>query len=307
MSTPTVETASVIQDKLQATDGAITIENLCLDHHWEDVKQLLETEEWPFIKEDLEVSHAQDKAFGLIAKRYGKISGFFTVHNFGDTAYLDMMIVEKAERNSVAMAAELWRHASAEAMNRGFTTKVAHCTNDSAPLLRLFGFKKTMNFTLLRREATTGQKNQTEITYLDSSALTDLVDLDEEVFSARRESWISNLLEQKTTRFVGTYKDNRLMASICLRTRRDNSLCIDSANSLDFRFLTNLLESVISNFSHKRLECFVKTDGVLHEYLLANGFTVPDFFKPIGPLDELRHGDENQIGTGQHVHTLSWI
>ncbi|MDD0976655.1 hypothetical protein [Pseudomonas fontis] len=287
--------------------GEITIEALSLDQHWAALEHLLKIEEWPFIRADLEVSHAQDRAFGLVARRNGEIKGFFTAHNFDDIVYLDLMVVEKSERTNVAMAAELWRCARQEIAKHGFRAQVAHCTNDSAPLLRLFGFTTSSSFTLVRREVLGAQRHAAPLAFLDHTALADLVELDAQVFGVRRESWISHLLGQPSTRFVGRYEAGHLTASVCLRTRRDNSLCIDAANSHDFQALVGLLDTVFAGLPDSRFECFVKTDSALHQYFLGNGFVVPEFFTPIGPLDELRLGAEHQVGSAANVYALAWL
>ncbi len=106
---------------------------------------------------------------------------------------------------------------------------------------------------------------------------------------------------------LGSYENKKLIASVCLRERRDNSLCLDMCNALESSSLFSLLDKVINTYSHKRLECFVKTDSDLHHYLTLKGFYVPDFFTKIGPLVELRNGEQHNIGSGQYMRTLSWI
>ena len=60
---------------------------LNLDTDWADIDRLMTTEEWPFLRSDLELSHSQPH-LGMAARKDGKFAGFFNTHSFGDVAYL---------------------------------------------------------------------------------------------------------------------------------------------------------------------------------------------------------------------------
>lgn len=279
---------------------------LDLDAHWPEVDRLLTLEEWPFIRADLEVSHQQPRAFGLVAAEGASLRGLFTVHSFGEVAYLDLFIVERDDRNT-STAFELWFGIGRELKRRGFQGSVAHCTQDSGPLLRAFGYQPGATFTLLRREGRPGGGGSGGISTLDRSAVPALVALDRQVFGIPRPQWISALMEQPSTRFVGAHRGSQLVASLCLRERRGHSYCLDACNALAFEALEPLLDGVLRQHGDRRLECFVKDGSDLDHHLRGAGFEVPDFFEPIGPLVEYRDGATSPVGAGPHLRNLSWI
>lgn len=286
--------------------GNFVIEPMDLHRHWRAVERLLEIEEWPFVRADFEVSEAQERAIALVVRAGEEVVAFFTVHHFGDIAYLDMVVVHPDRRKDVLMAGELWRQVKLRMKRNGFTSFVAHCTRSSANIVRILRYRPGISFSLLRKDAEPACTARA-VTPLDESALEELITLDAEVFGIRRENWIRTLMWQPSTRFFGRYEDERLVASACLRERRDNSLCIDACNALRFEPLERLLDNVIQAHPHKRLECFVKHGGDLQLYLEANGFRVPAFFAEIGPLVEYRLGPELEVGLGPALRTLSWI
>jgi hypothetical protein len=297
-----------LKNRGTAQSSEILIEKLDLDRHWEGVNRLLELEEWPFIRADLEVSDEQERAIGLVAHIGGVIKGFFTIHHFGDIGYLDMVIIDPSERRNLTLANDLWGRAKAEMIKNGFTSKVAHCTRSTARFLRVLGYRPGITFWLLRKDAT--QSNPpADVTarVLSLEYLPRLVELDEQVFGTSRHHWLKALSTQPSATFVGRLQGDELLASVCLRERRENSLCIDSCNGLDGGNVAAVIDEILTSYPHKRLECFVRDGTDLHSGLLANGFYVPDFFTPIGPLVELRQGPVDQVGTGPHVRTLSWI
>jgi len=291
-----------------AQSNELVIEKLDLDRHWGGINRLLELEEWPFIRADLEVSDEQERAIGLVARVGGLIKGFFTIHHFGDIGYLDMVIIDPSERRNLTLANDLWGRAKAEMLKHGFTSKVAHCTRSTARFLRVLGYRPGLQFWLLRKdERQTHLPAAAPARVLSPAYLPRLIELDEKVFGTSRQHWLKALSKQPGATFVGRLQGDQLLASACLRERRENSLCIDSCNGLDGGNVAALIDEILWSYPHKRLECFVLDGTDLHTNLLANGFYVPDFFTPIGPLVELRQGPVDQVGAGPHVRTLSWI
>lgn len=286
------------------------IEDMDLDRDWPGIERLLKMEEWPFTRADLEISHQQDRAIGLVVRILGEIKGFFTVHNFGDIAYLDMIILEEGIRRKVSVSREIWKDVKRRINEKGLKAMLAHCTNDSSPLLRFLGFRKGEQFTLVRKDETATRASVAgdSLQRLCVDDLAQLVELDEKVFGMRREAWIRGLLEQESTTFIGDFDQDRLRASVCLRERQDNALCLDGCNSLDYHRLTALIDQTVATMPHKKFECFVRTDSRLHHHLLAQGFYVPEFFKPIGPLDELSKGPVDKLRAATpYMYTMSWM
>ena len=292
----------------KAESNEIVIEKLDLDRHWDGVNRLLELEEWPFVRADLEVSDEQERAIGLVAHIGGVIKGFFTIHHFGDIGYLDMVIIDPSERRNLTLANDLWGRAKAEMTKHGFTSKVAHCTRSTARFLRVLGYRAGLKFWLLRKDESRGKAPADAMARaLPPESLPRLIELDEQVFGTSRHHWLAALSRQPSATFVGRLQGDELLASACLRERRENSLCIDSCNGVDGADVAALIDDILASYPHKRLECFVRDGTDLHRTLLAKGFYVPDFFTPIGPLVELRQGPNDAVGTGPHVRTLSWI
>jgi hypothetical protein len=123
----------------------------------------------------------------------------------------------------------------------------------------------------------------------------------------RRVNWIKALLKQPSSRFFGQRRPRDLVASVCLRQRRQDALCLDAANAHEFTDLQRLVSGVLAQFANHRIECFAKTDSLLHHFLLDQEFSVPEFFEPIGPLVEWRKGNVGDIGTSALVQSLSWF
>lgn len=113
---------------------------LDLDQHWPEVEHLLREEEWPFVRADLEVGHAQPVD--------GACAGFFAAHRFGSVGYLDMMIVAADHRHGTVAQALYLVGTDALAETSG---TVVHSTNDSARIIRLLGFSPGQTFSLLAR------------------------------------------------------------------------------------------------------------------------------------------------------------
>jgi hypothetical protein len=286
--------------------GNFVVEPMDLHRHWEGVERLLEVEQWPFVMADFEVSEAQPRAVALVARVDDEVTGFFTAHHFGDTAYLDMMVMHPSRRKDLVMASELLRQAKLRMRRNGFSSHVMHCTRASSKLVRMAGFQPGISFSLLCRDSEPA-RTASNITPLGDTALDDLIALDAEVFSARRDTWIRTLMQQPSTRFFGLYDGVQLVASVCLRERRENSFCIDACNALTMEPLQHLLDDVVAAHPDKRLECCVKQGSELQLYLEANGFSVPAFFAEIGPLVEYRRGPDQHMGLGPALRTLSWI
>jgi hypothetical protein len=285
---------------------AYVIEPLVLYDHWAGINRLLEIEEWPFVRADFEVSETQPRAVAFVARAGEEILGFFTAHHFDDVAYLDMVVIRADRRRDVLLAHDLWQ-ATRRAMHaQGFTGFVAHCTRTTAPVVRLLGYAPGLVFSLMRKGEAPERAAQ-PLERLGPAALGALVDLDAQVFGTRREHWLRTLLNQTSTRFHGRFEGDRLVASVCVRTRRENALCLDACNAIDIDALDALLTDVWAAYPDKRLECFVRHGSDLQPLLEGHGFEVPAFFREIGPLVEYRLGAAGELGLGPHTRTLSWI
>ena len=285
------------------------IEPMNLERDYEDIDRLFDQEEWPFLRSDLEVSHAQPQSVALVARINGTIAGFFATHPFGPVGYLDMMITVP-EFRSRGVTRHLYVAAMHALRKNGITAFVVHTTHDSAPLIKFLGFAPGQTFTLLRREPSrpvTKSTNPIPKGRLGKTNAQELVDLDSEIFHFRRPSWVNTLLSQPDVLFFGNVQADDLKASLCLRPRKGNAFCLDGANATSFTNLAPLLGDVLSGYGNHRLECFVRTGSELHRVLESNGFVVPDFFKSIGPLIEWRKGDTVAMGLTPQIQCLSWF
>jgi N-acetylglutamate synthase-like GNAT family acetyltransferase len=281
-------------------DTKTRIEPLELNRDFAEIDRLLEQEEWPFIRSDLEVSLAQPNSTAFVARRDDAVLAFFATHNFDDVGYLDMMIVDPPARRT-HIAQKLYFQTIKEMKAKGLHSFLAHSTNDSFRMFKFLKFKQGESFTLLAREA------DDELIELGLDHETALVDLDAAIFGVQRPTWIRALLEDPNTEFLGRIENNELVGSVCLRQRKNNALCIDTVNSQDFSTMEELLNTVFAKHADRRLECFAKTESPLHHYLLRRGFSVPEFFDPIGPLVEWRKGTTEHLGTSPLVQSLSWF
>lgn len=287
---------------------AAVIEPMKLDRDYDGINRLLELEQWPFTRADLELSHAQPRSTALVARQDECLLGFFATHHFGDVGYLDMMVVDTQARGT--RLAQRLAYATHEQMcRRGMRAFVAHSTNDSFDVFRFFGYTSGINFTLMRLEprTLTDEVDRLDDVRLNSADLHAILALDARVFGMTRRPWIECLLQQATTRFVGRRVNGHLIASICLRARRQNAVCLDGANAVDDADLFPLVDTVVDRLSSRRIECFVRTESRLHRHLAQHGFTVPDFFQPIGPLVEWRKGVTGIVGMSPLNRTLSWF
>ena len=269
------------------------------------IEELIRLEEWPLIREDLEVSHCQPGAVFNVAFKNGVFAGFFTTHSFGRVGYLNLMIIDPKFRRK-GIARPLYFKTMKSLRASGTHGYVVHTTKDSARIIRLLGFKPGSEFTLLVRPPAANVYDATlqELDYSDRDAL---VALDAEVFGLERPEWVDALIAQPRVRFIGFRAHGTLHASACLRPRRDDALCLDSLNSRGTADLETFVQSIIRANGATRLECIARVDSQLHHHLLEQGFQVPEFFKAIGPLVEWRKGKTDGLGTSDRIQTLNWF
>lgn len=286
--------------------GRPELEALDLERDWPDLERMMTQEEWPFLRADFEISHAQPKSTSLVARKNGQFAGFFTTHHFGDVGYLDMMVIPKSFR-SAGIARPLYFSTLKKMRARGLRSLVVHSTNDSARLFRLLGFKPGQDFTLLAHDSPTSALTQSEGEIVLRPTLEALIELDAQIFGLARPSWQRALYEQPGVQFLGVQREGQLVASVCLRPRRDRAICLDQVNQTSPDDLSRLLDAALDRAGGQRLECFAKTGSALHQRLSERGFTVPEFFEPIGPLIEWRRGETAPLGMGPHVQSLSWL
>jgi GNAT superfamily N-acetyltransferase len=283
------------------------IEPFHLDRDFADVDALLSSEQWPFVRADIEVSHAQPLAAAFVARKDGHFAGFFLTHAFGNVGYLDMMIVAPPFRGG-GIARPLYIQTVRALEDRGVTALVVHTTNDSAGLIRLLGFRRSRSFTLLRREHGAGAPSFTpELLRLDGADRESIVGLDQSVFGRRRDPWISALFAQPNVRFLGIEREKRLRACLCLRPRRDGAFCIDMVSALDADEQRRLVDATLAAQGDRRFECFARAGSALELQLRRNGFEQPLFFRAIGPLVEWRRGRTDGAGNSDRMQCLSWF
>lgn len=286
------------------------IEPLHLGRDWHEIDRLLQAEDWPFVRADFEASHQQPHSVGFVAKLADSptLAGFFVAHHFDRVGYFDMMVVDKTLRKS-KLATKLGYETRRALLDHGMRGFVAHSTNDSFDVFRFFGYERGIDFTLMRREPADALPviSSLESITLGKSDFDLIVDLDAGIFGQRRETWIRTLINQPETRFVGIKQDGRLIASACLRHRRENALCLDSVNAHSFEHLAPLLTQILHALPTHRLECFARTDSDLHRWLKQQGWFVPDFFAEIGPLVEWRKGETCGTADSRHIRSLNWF
>lgn len=284
---------------------------LDLDRDAPEIEALLAAEEWPFLRSDLAVSHAQPGGRSFVARKGGDLVAFFTTHAFGAVGYLDMMVVDAAHRGT-GVARPLYLRTLEALEEAGIESLVVHTTNDSAPMIRLLGFRPGDSFTLLARDGAppvadpilpAGMRVEESGT-VDPAAW---IDLDAAVFGAPRPDWVGALFAEPSTHGLALRGPAGLRASLWLRPRRGGALCLDQVLAPEESDLDALLDAVFHRHPDRRLECFVRDGGPLDVRLRARGFAVPDFFGPIGPLVEWRRGETGDLGTSPAVRCLSWL
>jgi GNAT superfamily N-acetyltransferase len=292
---------------LRKLTGGPRLDRLDLERDFSDIDDLLAAEEWPFVRSDLEVSHAQPRGAAFVARKDERFAGFFAAHAFGDVAYLDMMIVAPAFRRR-GVARPLYFQTVRELERQGVRGYVVHTTHDSARLIRLLGFRPGLTYTLLRREPREDRPVDDErLVWLGPSDREAVVGLDAAVFGRPRPAWIHALMKQRGTRFAGWRERDRLLAFVCLRPRRGGAYCLDLVSATDDTALDALVEAVWRRFDMNRLECFARVGSRLEARLVAAGFEVPPFFDAIGPLVEWRKGRTEGAGDSERMSCLSWF
>ena len=286
--------------------GHPAIAPIDFERDWPDVEALLVREEWPFVREDLELSHAQPGGAAFVARKDGRFAGFFAAHAFGPIGYLDMMIIAPDFRRA-GIGRPLY-FATVNALKRaGARGFVVHTTNDSARLIRLLGFRPGRTFTLYRRDPSepTGAADS-DVSCLGRDDRDEIFGLDTFMFGRRRAAWIDGLLAQPAVQFFGLRRDGRVKAMVCLRPRRGDALCLDLVHATTGDDLACLVQAVVGRHADHTLECFARTGGRLEQVLRGRGFAVPAFFEAIGPLIEWRKGDTGRRA-GASLETLSWF
>ncbi len=310
--------AMTVQNKIkrwasEITDGMLLsghpiVEHLDLNRDYDDVEKLVILEQWPFIRSDFEVSHAQPGATSMVARKDGLFAGFFTTHSFGEIGYLDMMIMDPRFRGTSVARPLFFK--TMHALSRGRNSFVVHTTNDSARIIGLLGFQSTdINFTLMVRPAivsdSTSGSTFFEIRNLSASDRDEIIRLDSLVFGSSRSEWIDALLKFGNAKFIGLGTEHKLRAVLCLRPRRGGAECLDICAAESYEDLADLLTHTLSYNSKIQLECFARTNSFLHGVLASHGFAVPEFFKEIGPLVEWHKGRNHKAGLNSQC--LIWL
>jgi len=284
------------------------VQKLELGRDYPDIEQLFSQEGWPFTRRDLELSQNQSKATSFVCRQNSQFAGFFSTHNFGHVAYLDNMIT-LPEFRKWGVARRLYCQTMQTLRAKSLRSFVVHTTNQSAPMIEYLGFDPGPDYTLLRREPGRGGSEVWDdaVVELGPADLEDLVVLDERLFGIRRTRWVEGLFDRADNYFFGARENGRLVASVCLRTRRNSALCIDSVHVRDTRFLPLLIRHVAARFGDRRLECFARVDSELEEILKKMDFSVPEFFRSVGPLTEWRKGDTDALGSPLTAQSLNWF
>lgn len=297
---------------LQSHHRGLVIQPLDLNRDYPEIDRSFVQEEWPFLRSDLELSHRQPSATSFVARKDGRFAGFFMTHAFGHIGYLDMLIIAPEFRKR-GVARPLYFSAIHGLGAKGIRAFVVHTTNESAPMIKFLGFSAGSTFSLLRREPIQNPEKSPMrrvpggLIPLGPESRDELVSLDAHVFGMKREPWIDGLLDQADNRLLGWRRDDKLVASACLRPRRNSARCLDSANAYQTDDLEALVREVVELHPDIRLECFARTNSPMHRLLEQRGFIVPDFFKAIGPLIEWRQGDTGSVGLSERVQTLNWF
>jgi ribosomal protein S18 acetylase RimI-like enzyme len=284
---------------------------LDLERDYPDIDALFVGERWPFLRSDLEISLALPKATAFVARKDGKFAAFFICHHFGDVGYLDMGIINPSFRGS-GIGRPLYFKTLKAMKAKGLRSFVVHTTQDSARLFRLLRFRSGQTFTFLVRSpggvppSLIPEDEGLLVRELDTSDGAQLVALDATLFGIERPEWIGGLLRQPSTRFFELSHVDQPAAFLCLRARRDGAFSLSGAGSRPAHVI-RLFDHVVRKFSGYRLECHVRMDSELHEFLLANGFVVPEIFRSVLPLTEWRKGPTGSIGTSPALQTLTWF
>jgi GNAT superfamily N-acetyltransferase len=291
----------------QFLSGHPEIDPFEMERDYPEVEALLRLEQWPFVRGDIEASHAQPRATSFVARKDGRFAGFFLTHAFGDVGYLDMMIVAPEFRGR-GVARPLYFRTVHALQRTGVTGLVVHTTNDSAGLIRLLGFTPGRTFTLLARDGAGGLGPlSSDLVRLDPADRAAVVTLDAAVFGRRRETWIAALFRQRGPRFLGLEENGAPAAALALRPRTGGALCLDLVSASEDGAQDRLVERVLARQGDFRFECFARVGSRLEAQLRAHGFAEPDFFRAIGPLVEWRRGRTEGAGNSDRMQCLSWF
>jgi GNAT superfamily N-acetyltransferase len=287
--------------KLLPDPHAVQIEPLDLDRDWPEIEALLQAEEWPFVRADLELGDAQPGDTSFVARKDGRFAGFFTAHGFpgdaGPVGYLDMLVIHPDFRGQT-VARPLYLRTLQALEQAGARGLCVHTTNDSARLIRLLGFRPGRSFTLLIREPGPGGEGMLAPVDADRLAA-----LDTATFGVERPGWTGWLASDDRVEALGTDR-----AAIVLRPRIGGAYSFDGCYAPDPADLDGLVAALVAEKGGEHaLMAFAATDGPLHQAMLRHGFAVPDFFVPIGPLVEWRQGQTGAVGASDAVHSLLWL
>ncbi len=291
------------------------IEPMDLARDWPGIERLLTIEGWPYVYDDLALWAHDPRAIALVVREAAQLQGYFIIQPFDHIAYLDNMLMDPSRRRNVFMTTELFTEARRRMDRQGFNAYVTHCTPSSARMARLLGYRPGQAFDLMRREArraeapggpTRSGEPPRALEPLEATALGALVDLDTRVFGLRREPHLHALMQQAGTRFYGRRDGDHLVASVCLRARRGDTLCVDACNALDFAPLQRLLDDVLQAHAHRPLDCFVKQGIDLQHHLERQGFGRPPGRPEIASLVEYRLGPTGEVGLSPAMRTMSW-
>jgi GNAT superfamily N-acetyltransferase len=278
--------------------GALATSPLDLARDWPEVEVLLRQEEWPFVQADLELGEAQPGETSFIARKDGKLAGFFTAFMFGHVGYLDMFVIDKQFRGT-GVARPLYFRVIEAMQQAGAKGLVAHTTNDSARLIKLMGFKPGRSFTMYVREPKPAPAGPTlgrpDRAYYER--------LDAEIFGVARPTWTEFLATDRRVDLV-QHGD----AVVALRPKFGEGFTMDQMLAPNPADIGPLVDGIVAKHGERgpiMVSC--TTGGVLEGVLKERGFSVPDFFVPIGPLIEWRDGDTEPAGRSEAIQSLLWL
>lgn len=278
--------------------GAVETVLLDLDKHWPDVERLMRMEEWPFVKADLELGDAQPGETSFIAKRDGRVAAFFTAFMFGHIGYLDMFVIDPEFRGT-GIARPLYFRVIQAMQDAGAKGLVAHTTNDSARLIKLMGFKPGRSFTMYVRPPGPAPAGPA----LTRPDVAQYQALDTRIFGVARPAWTGFLANDPRVDLVA-HGD----AIVALRPKFGEGFTLDQMLAPNPDDIAPLVDGIIAKHGAAGpLMVSCTTGGALERILVERGFSVPDFFVPIGPLIEWRDGDTEPVGRSEAIQSLLWL
>jgi len=278
--------------------GALETLPLKLDRDWPEIEVLLRQEEWPFVKADLELGEAQPGETSFIARKDGKLAGFFTAFMFGHVGYLDMFVIDPQFRGT-GVARPLYFRVIEAMQQHGAKGLVAHTTNDSARLIKLMGFVPGRSFTMYVREPGPAKAGPS----LSRPDTKRYQALDTEIFGVARPHWTGFLANDPRVDLV-SHGD----AIVALRPKFGEGFTMDQMLAPNPADIGPLVDGIVAKHGEKgpiMVSC--TTGGALEGILKDRGFVVPDFFVPIGPLIEWRDGDTDTVGRSEAIQSLMWL